>query len=959
MKHYRILFLLLFTCFLAGNGYVQAQSLTIEGGSQGSDYTNESSVITIKTSTALTVSGTTTTDRIVIEGSVTANLTINDIDIQISSNSPISVTENATLNLTISGNNKLKSNSNGSGINVPKDATLMINATSLSDKLETYGETGIGANNEAGTITINNGTIIATGRYGAGIGGAIQSGHGGTVTINGGYVYAKGKSDSAGIGGGGRYGDGSSTGGNGGSLTITGGVVVVEHIGHGDPGHQSNTGTALIINSNNSTPIIISKTIDVNGVSSPSKSGNYLLTENGAGSVVGAVTLTGEVTIPEGATVTVGSGSSLTIADGAALTVEGTIKVEGGTLTNNGTIDNKGTITGDISGSGKVKKPFEKVAIGTIDSKEYTGSAIIPDITITDGGYTLEKDKDYTLSYGDNTDAGKAKITITPIGEIYYGNAVEKEFTIARKEVTVTLQSEVSKVYDGTTTISNVSLTLNNVITEDQNNVSLNTANYTFTFNRSDVADAITINISQSPALEGPKAGNYILKSPELKGKITPAILTVTPKANQFVYADEKKSYMPEYSYSGTVTGQTAAFSGKLTWDKSVITKGDLDLTNGSGFRKENYKLIVDETVNYTSYSENLADAKVSNSTAPENAGNNDWYKGNITLTAPADFKIKKATAPVLYAEDEWTATSITFEEEGEYEAWYQLKRDDRTTPNAAKSIAIKLDKTAPEIGIIQEAGSSFTILLTDATSGIATITYTLNNDTEVTVPAGFIPGDKSYTLSIPAGYGKHTIIVTVTDMAGLSTTDTRSIKLVDPTPPDIPIPPVDPTPPITPTVYYTVTLPAVEGAVTDPEAGEYDVESWSNFHFYLTLDKAYDKSLPIVTTDRGETITPRSSDNAYIIKQVRSDVQIRIDGIIKNPDPVANEKIEANHPKVWKTGNELHIQAVTDEPGYIYTADGKLQTVCHLIAGEVETVRLPDGIYFVRIGKERFKIVL
>ena len=168
-----------------------------------------------------------------------------------------------------------------------------------------------------------------------------------------------------------------------------------------------------------------------------------------------------------------------------------------------------------------------------------------------------------------------------------------------------------------------------------------------------------------------------------------------------------------------------------------------------------------------------------------------------------------------------------------------------------------------------------------------------------------------------------------------------------------------EPSPEPEPTVYYTVTLPAVEGAATDPVAGAYEVESWGSFRFYLSLDKEYDQSTPIVTTSRGETITPRTSDGAYIIKYVRQPLDILIDGIIKNPDPVANEKIEANHPKVWKTGNELHIQAVSDEPGYIYTADGKLQTVCHLIAGEVETVRLPDGIYFVRIGKERFKIVL
>lgn len=191
----------------------------------------------------------------------------------------------------------------------------------------------------------------------------------------------------------------------------------------------------------------------------------------------------------------------------------------------------------------------------------------------------------------------------------------------------------------------------------------------------------------------------------------------------------------------------------------------------------------------------------------------------------------------------------------------------------------------------------------------------------------------------------------TVTDNVTVKVTFKKKEVKPDPDP--------EPSPEPEPTVYYTVTLPAVEGAATDPVAGAYEVESWGSFRFYLSLDKEYDQSAPIVTTSRGETITPRTSDGAYIIKYVRQPLDIFIDGIVKNPAPVANEKIEANHPKVWKTGNELHIQAVTDEPGYIYTADGKLQTVCHLIAGEVETVRLPDGIYFVRISKERFKIVL
>lgn len=165
------------------------------------------------------------------------------------------------------------------------------------------------------------------------------------------------------------------------------------------------------------------------------------------------------------------------------------------------------------------------------------------------------------------------------------------------------------------------------------------------------------------------------------------------------------------------------------------------------------------------------------------------------------------------------------------------------------------------------------------------------------------------------------------------------------------------PTPPAT--VYYNVTLPAVEGATTDPVAGEYEVEDWGDFRFYLTLNKDYNQSTPVVTTDRGETITPRDSDGAYIIKYVRQSLEIFIDGVVKNSDPVDNETIETNQSTVWAENGILHIQTAVTGKVYVYSADGKLQTVCHLIAGEVETVRLPDGIYFVRIGKERFKIVL
>lgn len=162
-----------------------------------------------------------------------------------------------------------------------------------------------------------------------------------------------------------------------------------------------------------------------------------------------------------------------------------------------------------------------------------------------------------------------------------------------------------------------------------------------------------------------------------------------------------------------------------------------------------------------------------------------------------------------------------------------------------------------------------------------------------------------------------------------------------------------------TPTVYHTVTLPAVEGATTDPIAGDYEVEAWGSFRFYLTLDKEYDKSEPVITTDRGETIQPRSSDGAYIVKYVRSDVQILIDGIIKNPDPVGNETVTANQSKVWAAEGYLHIEAATDGQAYIFTADGRLQKLQPVTTGQAIALPLPEGVYLVRIGDERFKVLL
>ena len=148
---------------------------------------------------------------------------------------------------------------------------------------------------------------------------------------------------------------------------------------------------------------------------------------------------------------------------------------------------------------------------------------------------------------------------------------------------------------------------------------------------------------------------------------------------------------------------------------------------------------------------------------------------------------------------------------------------------------------------------------------------------------------------------------------------------------------------------YYTVTLPSVEGAATDPVAGSYDVESSDNFRFYLTLDEAYDQSVPVVTTDDGKTITPRTSDGAYVLKYVRSDLSVTISGIVKNP-PVANEPVASAATRIFTRDGRLFITADRPMQAQVVALTGRLVRSLALTAGTTRIDALSPGIYLVRL---------
>lgn len=165
-----------------------------------------------------------------------------------------------------------------------------------------------------------------------------------------------------------------------------------------------------------------------------------------------------------------------------------------------------------------------------------------------------------------------------------------------------------------------------------------------------------------------------------------------------------------------------------------------------------------------------------------------------------------------------------------------------------------------------------------------------------------------------------------------------------------------DPTPE-TPSVFYTVTIPAVKGLTTDPIAGSYQVEEWSNFSFYLTLSPGYDQSTPVITTDRGETIEPRTSDGKYIIKYVRTDLTINIDGIVPNIPPVANAVITSG-THVWTEKQMLCFYTDIPAQATVIDLNGQIKQVMKIPIGETRQ-SLSSGVYIVRFNNKAVKILV
>jgi DNA-binding protein len=164
--------------------------------------------------------------------------------------------------------------------------------------------------------------------------------------------------------------------------------------------------------------------------------GSHTITVTGKGNFTGTATYTYKITAASIAKATVKIAACT--YSGKSQTPTPTVKVGGKTLkkgtdytvsyssnVNAGTakavIKGKGNYTGSVTKTFKIKqKTVKKITVSKISAKTYTGSKIVPAITVKADGKTLKKNTDYTYTVKNNTAPGTATVTVK-LGKNYTG----------------------------------------------------------------------------------------------------------------------------------------------------------------------------------------------------------------------------------------------------------------------------------------------------------------------------------------------------------------------------------------------------------------------------------------------------------------------------------------------------------------------------------------------------------
>lgn len=239
---------------------------------------------------------------------------------------------------------------------------------------------------------------------------------------------------------------------------------------------------------------------------------------------------------------------------------------------------------------------FENAELEAIPDQVFTGSSIEPDVSVTFKSgkttTTLEKDQDYHVTYGKNTDAGKGSVTVTGMDK--YAGTITAEFTINPAPMkNATIGAIAAKTFTGKAQTPAPKVTFNGVTLKKD-------TDYKVAYKNNTNAGKATVTITGKGNFTGAKPATFVINPATQKLKVSTAAKTVKAKALK-----KKAQSTTKVAVSGAKGKVTYVKVAKGSSKKLTINKKTGKIKVAKKTKKGTYKIKVkvkvtaDKTKNY------------------------------------------------------------------------------------------------------------------------------------------------------------------------------------------------------------------------------------------------------------------------------------------------------------------------------------------------------------------------
>lgn len=256
--------------------------------------------------------------------------------------------------------------------------------------------------------------------------------------------------------------------------------------------------------------------------------------------------------------------------------------------TANVTINGRGNYSGSRSLTFRIlAKDLANATVGSISTQKYTGNDITPSVTVKIGENTLTRNVDYTLTYYDNREPGTASIVIRGTGTCTGSKTVT--FKIAQPSLSAASVKVSNRTYDGDEQTPNVTVKLNGVTLEEDED-------YEIEYRNNVNVGKATVVIYGLGDYSGSKKAYFIIKPAKMKWKSAKA------KGDSAVLKWKKQSRVDGYEVYRSKK-KASGYKRLGTVDKDVTSCTNPRLSKGTYYYKVRSFVEIDGKKYYGAYS--------------------------------------------------------------------------------------------------------------------------------------------------------------------------------------------------------------------------------------------------------------------------------------------------------------------------------------------------------------------